>query len=200
LFHCSNNTNRLISDDISLSPPGEEVGDDSGADDSDQTRNQPFDDYCREVLITLGIIFAQDGRLRKEVLKRADGNWRTPADPAWQSALQGDVIMREICTKRWREHLFFDYLESPPIRSNYSPRVDFPYLGEKLLRLQGYMETQSPNDFRTLVFDRRVPLRFWTFVLVIGIGGVSLVLNMVQIGLTAAQLVAGLESPAPTTT
>ncbi|KAK3366627.1 hypothetical protein B0T24DRAFT_681829 [Lasiosphaeria ovina] len=65
---------RLISD----------VGDDySGTDDSDETRNQPFDDYCREVLITLGIIFAQEGRSRKELLKRADGNWRTPADPAW---------------------------------------------------------------------------------------------------------------------
>ncbi|KAK8037629.1 hypothetical protein PG991_000975 [Apiospora marii] len=139
-----------------------------------------FEEYSREVLISFGIIFGQERISRENASKEFQ---------AYDSkSAANDGFVRELCTKRWNEHLLFDYLDSPPIRSNYSARKDFPYLGKKLLRLQAYMDDQSPNDFTTLVFDRRDPLRFWTFVTAIVIGGLSILMNIIQIGLTAAQV------------
>jgi hypothetical protein len=163
---------RLLEHPVSFDP-------EDGRDTPSSDLHRPFDDYCREILITFGIIFAQERRSRRQVAKQA-------AD--WAAALGHDAIMRGLCTRRWQDHLLFHYLESPPVRSNYSAHVDFPFLGPRLLQLQAYMEAQSPNDFMTLIFDRRDPLRFWTFVLAIGLGCASLFLSLVQVATSAAQL------------
>ncbi len=147
----------------------------------DKDHPQRFDDYCREIIISFGVIFAQEQRPRQQVSKQATG-----AD--WGAALGKDAILKILCTKRWQDHPLFDYLQSPPVRSNYSAQADFPFLGQLLLRLQAYMEAQSPKDFLTLIFDRRDPLRFWTFVLAIFLGGMSLILSLIQIAVGAAQL------------
>ncbi|KAK4234072.1 hypothetical protein C8A03DRAFT_18964 [Achaetomium macrosporum] len=165
--------NRLLEHAVSFDP--------EDARDTIRDLHRPFDDYCREILISFGIIFAQERRSRRQVSKQA-------ADGDWAAALGNDAIMRGLCTERWQEHLLFNYLESPPVRSNYSAHVDFPFLGPRLLQLQAYMEAQSPNDFMTLIFDRRDPLRFWTFVLAIGLGSASLLLSLVQVATSAAQL------------
>jgi hypothetical protein len=174
------------------------------------TKANPFDSYCREVLITLGIIFGQEKRSRKEATQQSTLGWRkilhirigsllgqqeqsqkesTQSDNAgWFQVIQQDDLLRELCTTRWHEHLLYDYLLSPPARANYDATLDFPFLAEKLIRLHEYIEHQSPNDFKTLIWDRRDPLRFWTFTLAVGLAALALVLNVVQIGLAAAQL------------
>ncbi|ETS76505.1 hypothetical protein PFICI_11892 [Pestalotiopsis fici W106-1] len=166
-------------------------------DGEEKGRHQFFDDYCREMLISFGIIFAQESGSRRAVRTEARSNWlrRWRADEkentmglSWAMIRQADEIIWELCTRSWEENPLFNYLQSPPTRSNYSTQADFPFLGQKLIRLQDYMNVQSPNDFRTLLFDRRDPLRFWTFVTAIGFGLASLALNTVTIALAAAQL------------
>ena len=142
--------------------------------------DRPFDDFCREILITFGMIFGQESRSRSAVAKR----YRYLPEQ-----VKNDAVFLDLCTKRWEDHILFSYLDSPPIRSNYSTEKDFPFLGRKLTRIQEYMTTQSPNDFHTLIFDRRDQLRFWSFVSVMIFGVLSIALGVVSIGLSVGQIV-----------
>ncbi|RMJ16851.1 hypothetical protein CDV36_003491 [Fusarium kuroshium] len=144
-----------------------------------------FDDYCREVLITLGVIFGQDKRSRKQALKHTKTIWR--------QAMEHDELLLALCTTRWHHHVLFNHLVAPPARANYSAKVDFPFFEEKLLRLQEYMLQQSPNDFRTLIWDRRDPLRFWTFVLAVTLAGVAILVAIIQTAIAAVALGLGID-------
>jgi uncharacterized membrane protein len=62
-------------------------------------------------------------------------------------------------------------------------------LGRRLLELQNYMNKQNPSDLRTLWYDRRDVLRFYTFWAVFAVGGVGILLNLATIGLTIVQVV-----------
>ncbi|OHE97690.1 hypothetical protein CORC01_07105 [Colletotrichum orchidophilum] len=144
---------------------------------------QPFDDLCREILVSFGIIFAQESASRRTV--------RSHAKKEWLEARHKDDILWDLCSKRWQENLLFEYLRAPPTRSNYSARADFPLLGEKLVRLQDYMTVQSPNDFKTLMFDHRDPLKFWTFVIALSFGDLSLLVSLAALVVATAQLAIG---------
>ncbi|KAF9765422.1 hypothetical protein IL306_002300 [Fusarium sp. DS 682] len=148
--------------------------------DTDKELSAPFDEYCRELLITIGIIFGQQRDSRHQAERCAIRDW--------SETFQNDQLLQDLCTTRWHEHLLFEYLISPPTRANYAVNVDFPFLGERLLKLQEYMNQQSPNDFSTLIFDKRDPLRYWTFVLAVGLAGLSIVLSVVQAGIATASL------------
>ncbi|KAI0440999.1 hypothetical protein F4803DRAFT_576924 [Xylaria telfairii] len=147
--------------------------------------NQPFDDYCREILLSFGLIFGQDKRSRREAL----------SNKAWRDTFQSDKVLRQICSEPWCENILYDYLRSPPVRANYSLRHDFRFLGRNLAAVQEYMNLQSPNDFMTVLFDVRDPLRFWTFVAAIGFGSAAILLGIIQTVLAAAQV--ALSSPLP---
>ncbi|KAH8160122.1 hypothetical protein CIB48_g8123 [Xylaria polymorpha] len=149
--------------------------------------NQPFDDYCREILLSFGLIFGQDKRSRREALSNAN--------KAWRETFQSDKLLRQLCSEPWCENILYDYLHSPPVRANYSLRHDFRFLGRNLAAVQEYMNLQSPNDFMTVLFDVRDPLRFWTFVAAIGFGSAAILLGIIQAVLAAAQV--ALSSPLP---
>ena len=72
----------------------------------------------------------------------------------------------------------------------YSTHTDFPLLGGRLLELQEFSRRQSPSKIRDLWRDRRNPLQWYTLWAVLIIGGISVVLQIVQIFLSAAQLAA----------
>ncbi|KAI1121043.1 hypothetical protein F5Y10DRAFT_272464 [Nemania abortiva] len=145
---------------------------------------RPFDNFCREVLISFGIIFGQDRKSRE----MAQINLRQ----AWPIEVASDRILRSICgtgSKGWKHHPLFHYLVSPPLRANYSVNVGFPLLGEKLLQLHEFMDAQSPNDFRTLFFDRRDHLRYWSFICLLGLGVASIALQTLQVLLAIVQVI-----------
>ncbi|RSL98279.1 hypothetical protein CEP52_010455 [Fusarium oligoseptatum] len=139
-----------------------------------------FDDYCREVLITLGVIFGQDKRSRKQALKHTKTIWR--------QAMEDDELLLALCTTRWHHHVLFNHLVAPPARANYSAKVDFPFFKEKLLRLQEYMLQRGPNHFRTLIWDRQDPLRFWTLVLAVTLAGLAILVAVIQTAIAAVAL------------
>jgi hypothetical protein len=81
-------------------------------------------------------------------------------------------------------------IDPPSVRTVYSAKVDFPFLGERLMILQEFSLTQTPNDWTTLWRDRHGISRFWTLWAVIILGGATLVLAIFGLGLQVAQVVA----------
>jgi hypothetical protein len=146
------------------------------------TTDPPFDNFCREILISFGIIFGQDSRSREAAAKFVREHW--------PQQIADESVFRSLCGARgWKDHALFEFLNSPPIRSNYSADVDFPFFGRKLARVQEYMDAQSPNDFRALIFDRRDHLRYWTFISVLAFGVLSISIGFIQIFLTMGQII-----------
>jgi len=69
-----------------------------------------------------------------------------------------------------------------------STKSNFPVLGPRLLELQQYIERQTTMTIATLWNDRRDMLRWYTFWLVTIIGGLGILLSVIQIILAAAQV------------
>jgi hypothetical protein len=76
----------------------------------------------------------------------------------------------------------------------YPVNEDFPHFGERLIGLQDFVLTQHPNDWKTLWLDRRDIARFWIVWAAIIFGILTLVLSLIQISLSAAQVVSGFKS------
>ena len=70
----------------------------------------------------------------------------------------------------------------------YDANLDFRFFGDRLLKLQAFNLRQQPNRMRDLWRDRRNALQWYTFWAVILIGGLSVVLAIVQCFVSAAQL------------
>ncbi|KAF1961987.1 hypothetical protein CC80DRAFT_589442 [Byssothecium circinans] len=77
----------------------------------------------------------------------------------------------------------------------YSVRDDFPRLGNRLLLLQRYNMSQQPSRVRDLWRDRRNPLQWYTFWAVLWIGGITIVLSLLQLLASLAQAIIAARSP-----
>ncbi|EGX90880.1 hypothetical protein CCM_07300 [Cordyceps militaris CM01] len=69
---------------------------------------------------------------------------------------------------------------------SYSSQDDFPMLGSRLAAIQEFNLRQQPSRLRDLWRDRRNPLQWYTFWAVLVVGGLSIILAILQ--LTAAIL------------
>lgn len=67
---------------------------------------------------------------------------------------------------------------------------DFVTFGRRLQMLKTYMDFQKPRGIRGLWADNRDSLSWYTFWAVIIVGGISLILAILGVGLSAAQTVA----------
>lgn len=70
----------------------------------------------------------------------------------------------------------------------------YPIFGQRLRELQKYMEKQRPRNLRQIWKDRRDTVGYWAFWAVIVVGGLSILLALVSIAISSAQLVAGFEA------
>lgn len=70
----------------------------------------------------------------------------------------------------------------------------YPIFGQRLRELQKYMEKQKPKNLRQLWQDRRDTVGYWAFWAVIVVGGLSVLLALISIAISSAQLVAGFEA------
>ncbi|KAK0609967.1 hypothetical protein B0T17DRAFT_603395 [Bombardia bombarda] len=80
-------------------------------------------------------------------------------------------------------------------RDTYSARDDFPVFGKRLLTLQHHNLRQQPSKMRDLWRDRRNPLQWYTFWAVFLVGGISIVLSLLQLAVSAAQLYIAVRAP-----
>jgi hypothetical protein len=136
--------------------------------------------YMREVLQTYRILFGQDERSRRLYAgERPSGT----VDP----------ILDDLCERK-RIRLDLTYHGISHEQGDYSLAYDFLLLGDRLLELQTYSDCLNPDRLSQLWTDRRNPLQFFTFWAVIIVGGISIVLSLLQLVVSTAQLVIAVRS------
>lgn len=157
-------------------------------DDSD-SQTDPYSAH-REILLSYRLLFAQSRRSRRliryELDKlrsqgKLDPLLRTLSStslPSLHSTLPRDIFPYSTLTAEGTLQ------ES----DTYSAHEDFPSFGYRLLILQRYNLRQQPSRVKDLWRDRRNPLQWYTFWAVVWVGGISIVLSVLQFLVGAAQL------------
>lgn len=98
-----------------------------------------------------------------------------------------DPLLTSLCGSPWKDEPLYRQINAPKAKNIYS-QSDFPYLGNRLLVLQRHVDSLNPSDLRTLYYDRRNVLQFYTFWAVLVVGGISILLSLAQTVLTAVQV------------
>jgi hypothetical protein len=114
--------------------------------------------------------------------------------------LQGNLI-RSLPSDFWPSSCLDGIGEDASLleQSVYNTKTDFQVFGLRLKELEQFGSRQRPSALKDLWTDRRDPLQWYTFWAVFWIGGLSLLLSVVQAGLAAAQVWLALHPPAPGT-
>ncbi|KAI0115621.1 hypothetical protein GGR51DRAFT_503593 [Nemania sp. FL0031] len=135
--------------------------------------------YLIEVLLSYRLLFGQHGRSRQVFNERERENAKLNGsiDPLLD-ALCGDKDMNGC----------IDIKELIRERGVYNADVNFPHLRERLLDLEDYSTSQRPRNLLEVWNDERDPEKLLTFRAVLIIGGVSILLSLVQVFVGFAQI------------
>ncbi|TAQ87150.1 hypothetical protein B7494_g4532 [Chlorociboria aeruginascens] len=133
--------------------------------------------FFKEVRLSYRLIFGDDQKAHRYYrrLYRPDANKNGFFDP----------YLDELCRRA---------SNTTDSRTIYNKTTDFPILGPRLALLQGYICRQHPNTIQMLWRDRRDLLRWYTFWAVAIIGGLGLLLSLVQMILNAIQVAQALHT------
>lgn len=150
----------------------------------------------QEVLMSYRVLFGQTRSSRiiaKSVLRRLRDH-----EPHY------DELLEDLCTRPCDSKIaalppslwpiscrsFDNTLQE---EDSYSSQDDFPVYGQRLAKLQEFSLRQQPSRLRDLWRDRRIPLQWYTFWVVLIVGSLSILLALLQLGVGIAQLVASLK-------
>ncbi|KAI1420539.1 hypothetical protein F5Y12DRAFT_788172 [Xylaria sp. FL1777] len=145
----------------------------------------------QEVLMSYRLLFGQSRASRKvgkALLQKMEANY------------DYDELLACLCTKSHKEvvktlpETFWpvscrDYESNLQEVDAYSSRDDFPILGSRLATIQEFNLRQQPSKLRDLWRDRRNPLQWYTFWAVIIVGGLSILLAILQLVAAIVQVV-----------
>lgn len=142
-----------------------------------RANNDDISQYLQEVLLSYRLLFGQSAASRKF--------FRRTFSPSEVQGCQLDTLLPQLCAK--------SRLDSPsgfmPVdQSVYFSNRDFPVLYDRILLIANELKDASPKSFSGLLRDRRDTLQYWTFWLVSIIGGVSVLLSLIQVILQGIQL------------
>ena len=147
--------------------------------------------YLREILLSYRVIFGQGRSSRKLFMVREK--------PLVASKELFDPLLVKLCgTKKgkrlnslgstlWPE-MCLDFDGNLREQDVYDASLDFRFLGARLLTLQAFNLRQEPSRIRDLWRDRRNVLQWYTFWAVIFVGGLTILLALLQCLIAAAQL------------
>lgn len=148
--------------------------------DADDTRQ-----FFKEVILSYRLIFGQTKSSRQRFnkqLKKWDLKSKSNSDPMLYR------ICGHGCESEEAREIYYE-IEADDPSNQYDPAVDFPFLGKRLVSIQDYVQGHKPSNFKALWYDRRNVSWWWTFWAVIIIGGLGLVLALVQDILQILQLI-----------
>ncbi|KAJ3578369.1 hypothetical protein NPX13_g2193 [Xylaria arbuscula] len=111
-----------------------------------------------------------------------------------------DQLLACLCTKSRKETAKMlpetswpiscrDYDNNLQEADSYSSQDDFPILGSRLIAIQEFNLRQQPSKLRDLWRDRRSPLQWYTFWAVLLVGGLSILLAILQLVAAIVQVV-----------
>ncbi|KAK5062766.1 hypothetical protein LTR84_004841 [Exophiala bonariae] len=152
--------------------------------------------FFRELLLTYRVIFGQDGasaklfRTEHEDLLSAfltpHRIWhylpwlrplvlgRKPIRRQLSHSEVVDPLLLEVCGTQYTKAAIYRDLRAPSPRDQYLAAKEFPFFGDRLLKIQIFMQGEHPSDWKALINDRRDILRYWTFWAVMVIGAISI--------------------------
>ena len=154
--------------------------------DDDESRNgYPFLQVADEIIRSYELLFGAD--LKAQSLYRSKERRRAKQ----RDTKSPDHLLDELCG--YHASRFSLWSLTRPL-TTIDSSVHFPVLASRLLRLQRFVETRQARGLRALYYDQRDSFQWWTFWAVVWIGGISLLLSLVQTALTAIQTVYSIES------
>jgi len=160
--------------------------------------NQGIPSLYREVLLSYRLLFGQSSHSRALSLKLLDQLEKSSGDI--------DPFLATICSTPITRFRFLRRFTKSKIPTEllptsnldldnfllesdtYSSRDDFPYFGPRLLAVQQFNLRQQPSRVRDLWRDRRNPLQWYTFWAVLWVGGITVVLSILQLVAAAVQV------------
>jgi hypothetical protein len=148
----------------------------------------------REVILSYRMLFGQDRASRELFLKlerQAEAGGQPLMDPLLDvlcSKSSRDPELQALPGYVWPNSCtnFDNKLRK---QDEYSISSEIPLLGPRLRELQDHSLRQRPRSFWDLWTDTRDKPKWYTFWLVLIVGGMAGILSTIQLALSAAQLV-----------
>ena len=163
-------------------------------------------DFFKEMLMTYRLLFGKDKhswKLCRRLLRKEIGGWFFQRwwRVIWSSkarleeATTRDLLLRKLCCSDADDVPMYDDLDIPGARTLYSPQQDFPFFGTRLATLQEHTRMLQPYNLWTLWWDRRDPNRFYTIRALVIFSIITLILALLGLGLSAAQVASAFKPP-----
>jgi hypothetical protein len=123
-------------------------------------------DYFREALLTLRLLFGEERRSR-----RSFRSWLSQWQSGWDSNPDDpkppvDPLLITLGSQSWESdeaRQIYDEIGASAPASPYSPTTDFVFFGKRLLEIQNYVRERRSNSIWALWFDTRNLQWWWTF-------------------------------------
>jgi len=148
-------------------------------------------EYYMEVLLSYRLIFGQDPGSAEDFKRRTH---------LWAPALGelSDPILAILCGENWeseKAYPIYYEIEAGDTAERYSPSEDFPYLGKRLLKIQGYVNDYRPNNLRQLWHNQMNKWNWLMSWVVVILGCLSLLFAILQTILQLVQLIYSVPQP-----
>ena len=131
--------------------------------------------FLNETLLSYRLLFGQSKTARRFFRNMISSESVLSCNP--------DPLLRLLCLDQYFAHPFV-----PADRPVYVAARDFLVLGERVELLTAELRGAKPRSWRDLLRDRRDTLQYWTFWLVTIIGGVGILLSLLQVILGIMQV------------
>ncbi|KAG4437821.1 hypothetical protein IFR05_006708 [Cadophora sp. M221] len=151
---------------------------------SDWSDSADASGYFQEVLLSYRLIFGMDKSSYK-AFNRLEWQAHQGQDVTYDPLL--NTICGQSCQSSEVVQIFGDCDIDDP-RMRYNSKTDFPFLGDRLMRLQEYSRCHYPRSVAEMWHDRRDYQRWWTFWIACSILGLTLVFGSIQIVIGSFQV------------
>lgn len=133
----------------------------------------------RETLLSYRLLFGQDESSRRLF------NSHERAKVEGLGCL--DPLLVQLCGEKTSLSQLVDH-GAIPEQQSYDSTIDFPFYSGRLEALEHYIRVRKPRTLIDLWHDRRDPEKWvviWVFLIV---GGIKILISILQVGIAAAQL------------
>lgn len=123
-------------------------------------------DFFKEVLLSYRLIFGQHKKSWQYFNKKLvawNHDWDCSGE---QGSRTSDPMLLLLCGRSWLADgpkQIYDEISADEPSEYYSPNMDFPFLGKRILVLQNHVKGHNAHSLRALWHDHRNVSWWWTF-------------------------------------